>query len=364
MNVLFDHQVFSLQEYGGISGYFIELANGLLESNQIKPYICAPLYINKLLAHNSGKFNKYNIELNSRYFKKRLIYEINTYISKLIYLRTKPDIVHETYYSCEPILRGRKNIITVHDMIEELFRNKKSYSCSVKRKAVERADHVICISSNTRNDLVELLNVDKSKTSVIHLAHRTFNMTSHEYDDLVFQRPYILYVGKRSGYKNFLRVIEGYEINVHVNTEVDLVCFGGGDFNEREVQIFKEKKLTHNIHHFSGSDELLYKLYSDALFLIYPSIYEGFGLPPLEAMSIGCPVVASTGGSIPEILGTAPMYFDPFNVEEIASTLSKIVFDDSTRTRLIEDGLKQSKKYSWHKTVKETSELYKIISTQ
>jgi len=363
IRVAYDHQVFSLQEYGGISRYYIELANGLQDSNIIKPDIYAPLYVNHYLRESTARYAGSLLWLNSAYLKKGIIYRFNSALSNLLYFQTKPDIVHETYYSNKPIIKGKTIILTIFDMIEEKYGNQKSgtYSSSIKKAAVERADHIICISYNTKNDLMELFGVDDNKISVIHLANKEPDLSKKLAISMVYDRPFILYVGPRLGYKNFKTFCLAYILNSRVNKEIDIVCFGGGKFNESEVELLKINGLDRRVHQVSGNDDQLNYHYKSALFFIYPSIYEGFGIPPLEAMSFGCPVASSNGGSMPEILGLAPMYFNPLDVDEISNVLTALSFSESKRSIISKNGLKQSSTFSWKKTVEKTELLYKDL---
>jgi glycosyltransferase involved in cell wall biosynthesis len=363
IRVVYDHQVFSLQEFGGISRYYIELANGLQSSNIVKPEIYAPLYINHYLKDNSKKYKCSSLWVNSDYLKKGIIYRFNSAFCKFAYFQTKPDIVHETYYSNKPIMNGKRRVLTVYDMIEEKYGNQNgnAYSSNLKKKAVERADHIICISYKTKNDLIELFDVNEKKISVIHLSHRTPDEFQSLEINKGYSRPFILYVGPRSGYKNFETFFRAYVLNLKVSKEIDIVCFGGGKFNENEIKLIKINGLGDRVRQVSGNDDSLNYHYKNALFFIYPSIYEGFGIPPLEAMSFGCPVASSNGGSMPEVLGLAPMYFNPLDVDEISNVLTVLSFSERKRSMISKNSLKQASTFSWRKTVEKTELLYKSL---
>ena len=247
----------------------------------------------------------------------------------------------------------------IHELFPSYFPRQKKLS-EIKKNAVERADHIICISENTRKDLIELFKIPEEKTSVIYLG-----FDFKDKNNFKLKQPkekIILFVGDRSGYKNFKNLVIAYARNKELKTRFKLVAFGGGPFSYGEKEFFKEIGLSkNNIMHEKGNDQKLIEYYKNSSIFVYPSFYEGFGIPPLEAMSLGCPVACSNAPGIKEVVSDAGVYFDPYSVDSISKTIQSILQDDSLRKVLIKKGEKRIKKFSWEKCSLETYNLYKRL---
>jgi glycosyltransferase involved in cell wall biosynthesis len=366
MKVIYDYQIFGMQEYGGISRYYFELVKYFLTHHICDPKIIAPIYFNKYINkfNNGIVFGKYLPYIN-RTFKIRK--HINFFVSKMMLTRINPDILHETYYDVNKLAPPRtKTVLTVYDMIHEKFSEhftvKEKKTAYDKLKAVKRAGHVICISENTRKDLIEITNIASSKTSVVYLGFSLSEQTSQT-DRRIMQRPYILFVGHRSpGYKNFLRLLQAYAISNRLVQDFDLVCFGGYNFSSDELDAINNLGLApQKVIHMSGSDKVLANLYSKAAAFIYPSLYEGFGIPPLEAMSYHCPVICSGTSSIPEVAGNAAEYFDPYKVDNIREAIENVVYSTERSKELISRGLARINQFSWERCAQQTYAIYSSI---
>jgi glycosyltransferase involved in cell wall biosynthesis len=273
--------------------------------------------------------------------------------------------VHETYYWGSGFTaQGAKTVLTIFDMIHELFPEqfrKNDKTAVLKARAVARADHVICISKKTQSDLINILNFNPQKTSVIHLGFQ-LPSNQHMLNTQIFNRPYLLYVGNRRGYKNFEALLEMYGKNTYLRNDYDLVAFGGGRFAPDEVETIKKLNISLNqVHQLEGNDSLLTQLYSAASVFVYPSMYEGFGMPPLEAMSLQCPVASSNAGAMPEVLDDAAAFFDPNSSESMASAVEKIINDSSYRSTLIARAREKTRQYSWGQCGLQTLSVYKSL---
>ena len=365
MRTVFDHQIFSFQSYGGISRYVVKLAREL-RLLQVDAKILAPLHINKYLI---GEVEKYHYGWGLDKFPPkttRLFNALNRSIVSLKIHQLKPDILHETYYSPKSI-KGRFSgrILTVYDMIHEKFSsefNKKDPTTRFKQIAVSRADHIICISHHTKRDLCDLFSVPAEKVSVVHLGFDLLAPESASKKILETGRPYLLYVGSRIGYKNFYSTLQAVASKPDLAKKFDIVAFGGGAFTMQEQKfIFRLGFSTSSVRQVDGDDSKLSMLYTNAAAFIYPSLYEGFGLPPLEAMAHGCPVVASNTSSIPEVIGSAGQYFDPSDIDAQAEAISKVVFDESNKAHLIVNGLNRVNMFTWSRCAADTLEIYKKI---
>ena len=366
MKVAFDYQIFSSQRFGGISRYFFEMANHLaaLQQEQVSCLINSPVYTNHYLQHSNKELKIIGASVPAIPRIGRIYREINRFISKSAFLRWQPDIVHETYYSPKSVApSGSKVVLTVYDMIHELYPECFSTgdrTIEYKKIAVERADHVICISENTQNDLIRLLGVAPEKTTVVHLG---FALIQSDQAVVALQnRPFILYVGSRGGYKNFERLLEAYAAHPELRDIYDLIAFGGGAFKAQELEMIRRLHVPlTQVRQMSGDDGVLAALYSQAAMFVYPSLYEGFGIPPLEAMSFNCPVACSSTSSIPEVVGNAAIQFDPLDTESIANALIGLISDSALRAKLIELGRARVAKFSWEQCAKQTLDVYRAL---
>jgi glycosyltransferase involved in cell wall biosynthesis len=167
---------------------------------------------------------------------------------------------------------------------------------------------------------------------------------------------------KLSSLKNFDKLLEAYGSSLKLNQDFQLICFGGGDFSSSEVERVDNFQLGCKVVQISGDDSMLTNLYRGATALVYPSLYEGFGIPPLEAMSFGCPVVCSNVSSIPEVVGNAGEYFDPEDLDSMIDAIEKVVYSEVVLNDLKLLGQKRIKLFSWDLCAKQTIEVYKSLS--
>lgn len=365
MRIAYTHQIFTEQKYGGISRYFAELASSLAEMGET-PMIFSGFHRNEYLRKIDKEIIKgwFCPVKNNR--GSRLRQKLGDVYQKATLPGWRPDIIHDTFYrdvtykSCKA-----PRLVTVYDMIYEYFPEFQwngELSSLQKRQAVERADHVICISHSTRNDLISLFGTPAEKISVVHLGCQ--KQAQSVPPTLNPGRPYLLFVGSRTGIKNFDRLIQAFALT-GLHTEFDLVMFGSSPFNEPEIQQIEAAGLgQHCVRFVQGDDQVLAWLYGAARAFVYPSLYEGFGLPPLEAMAMGCPVASSNTSSMPEVIGPAAEYFDPFDIDEMARALTMVLTDEGRRTSLIREGLKRIDLFTWEKTAAETLKVYrKVLGT-
>lgn len=366
MNIVFDHHIFTMQSYGGISRYFVRLAQGLIALRE-QIDVIAPLHRNHYIK-DLPSVNVHGVGLK-RFPPKtgRIALFANNFLSQFTMGGLDTDILHQTYYSANSgssEFKGR--VLTVYDMIHEKFPENfapQDRTSNNKRLSVSRADHVICISNSTKRDLCTVFNVPENKVTVVHLGFEKFPILSNSKEVYCDQaRPFLLYVGARGGYKNFEALIRAVGSNTALKTEFDVVAFGGGPFNATEQKLFSELGFRKNaVRQIAGDDYILGSLYAQARAFVYPSIYEGFGLPPLEAMAHGCPVITSNSSSMPEVVGPAGAYFDPLDIDSQADAITKVVFDEQRRKCLIEAGMTQLSFFSWDRCALETQEVYKNV---
>jgi len=341
MNICYDNTIFNLQRYGGVSRYFSEIIK------RIAKYKDTSVDIFKGLSILQRRFSKFN----------------NVLLDHKL-LRHKYDIYHPTYYSALVKKRkGIKAIVTVYDMIHELYSSKFKIldnGIDIKKKCILNADHIICISMTTKRDLMRIYNIKDERISVTYLG---VSLNNHEIASLIpfarndMKKPYLLYVGRRPDYKNFSILLNVFKM-LNLKNDFDLVCFGGNMFSHDELSEFRKLQLENSIKYIEGPDEILSSYYKNAHIFIYPSIYEGFGFPVLEAMSNDCMVIASSGGSIPEIAGGAAILFSPDNADELGFSIKQAINDSRLREEYIKKGRERARLFSWDKTARETYNVY------
>ncbi len=365
MRVLYDHQIFAMQRFGGISRYFVELMKRIACYADIEVEVLAPLHVNQYL-HRMDSVWGYGNRMPKVPYSARLFRNINAPVVYALQRLRRPDVVHETYYFPVKLARRKTpTVVTVFDMIHERYPqyfSKLDPTARNKARAVKRASHVICISESTRRDLLDRLAVDPARVSVVHLGTAMEPVTASSAAKTPV-RPFLLFVGQRRGYKNFANLLQAYASSRSLRREYGLVCFGGGGFDSAERDAIGRYGLgLDRVVQISGDDAGLAALYSSATALIYPSLYEGFGIPIVEAMSMGCPVACSDTSSMPEVAGDAVMYFDPLDAGSIAAAMEKLLGSDETRNELIVRGREHAKQFSWERCAGQTCEIYRGLN--
>jgi len=366
MKIIYDHKIFHNQIRGGPSRLFLTLAKYLSNKN-VNLKIVSPIHNNEFL----NEFSKQNSNLvYGKYFRKRIpytgkiIHKLNDLISKYQYNKDKFDIYHSTYFG-KPIFKSKKLVITIHDLIHEIFyKNLKSDSLDNKKKIIFKADKIICVSNNTKNDLMNFYGIEEKKIKVIYPGVRNIFLDKNYFENIDFIKfkPYILYVGSRHSYKNAKNFVKSFSLSARLKKDFKIVFFGGGKFTSEEVKFFNNLGLNEKfLFQVDGNDNCLKLFYQNAEAFIYPSLYEGFGSSPLEAMNNSCPVLSSNTSCLEEVQSNASLKFDPYNIEEIKNKIEYLIYSDEKKKALIKLGLNQIKKYSWSKCSKETLDLYTEI---
>lgn len=343
--IYLDNIIFSLQKTGGISVVWENLIDRLLQSNSDIRFIEYPASENnifrKLLSIPKSKI------IYKRYFNAAFSQLVSPKITS-----SKPFIFHSSYFrTCNN--PKAINITTVHDFIYEQGTPNFQQRLRIKLdyRTIRKSDAIVCISESTKKDLLKYLpDVDKDRVSVI------YNGVSNDYhttnDKIASLKGYVLYVGSRSGYKNF-----GFIVSSLKDSDYKLVICGN-ELTDSELGLL-EATLGRDRYKFflRPSNEDLNKIYNSVHCLVYPSSYEGFGIPILEAQRAGCPVIALNSSSIPEVMGHCWGMMDNLNKSEFIRMLAMLE-DSEFRNKVIVEGLVNSKRFSWDKMAGEYIALY------
>jgi glycosyltransferase involved in cell wall biosynthesis len=356
MKILYDHQIFSSQKFGGISRYFFELMN---HSEGLFDYEVSGIFNENEYIKSLGEYEKFPLRANFK-GKWRIINIMNKANSIRKIKEGNYDVIHPTYYDTY-IVKTKKLkpfVITVHDMIHELFPDYFVDSKRVvenKKNMIKNADKIIAISENTKKDILKFYpDVEPDKISVVYLGRPHGFTKEHE-----GKKNYILFTGQRGGYKNFDSFVCAVAPLLR-RYDLQLVCTGQ-DFNKQEKALLQNMQIVDRTTCQFVDEASLFDVYSRALAFVFPSIYEGFGLPILEAFASGCPALLANTSSLPEIGGEAALYFDPYSITDMRAVIEKAVTSVSLREQLITKGREQVEKYSWQKCAEDTTEIYKNI---
>lgn len=362
MKVWFDHQIFSIQRYGGVSRYFVELLHGLRQIEGIDADVIAPAHIN---AYLRGNDSRHPLSFALPFPKKGLRYRpaFTAPLFRLANWIGSPDVIHETHYllGSRHLSKRARVVTTCHDMI---FEKRPEWvpgsadRAALKRKTFERADAIICISNHTRNDLIDIYPDMESKAVTIY--HGVDHAPAPDCVAVDLPKPYLLYVGTREGYKNFNPMINALGRSKLLRERFHLVCFGGGLVSAEERRLSLDAGFPpERIHHYSGSDSLLAYFYKHAAAFVFPSLYEGFGMPLTEAMAQGCPIACSSASCFPEVCGDAAVYFDGQDIDDMSNVIEALVMQPRDQMQIALTN--RSSQFSWRRCVAETTRVYQSI---
>lgn len=365
--------------FTGIGRYVYELIDNLLKIDEHNEYV---LFFNKA-GFDEFKNPRAHDGKSGRGVEKILVNAAHYSFSEQwrffkILRGANLDLMHFTHFNA-PVFYRRPSVVTIHDLTLSLYPGKKmngwlyrvAYHVIIK-SIVHRAKKIIAVSQNTKNDLVKILRADEKKIEVIHEgANKMFHKIS---DDKIVTdflgkiglgRPYILYTGVWRNHKNLVNLIKTFAILKHkYRFAGKLVITGKEDPWYPEVkQTVRDERLEGMVR-FTGlvPDEDLVLLYNGAAVYVFPSFYEGFGLPALEAFACGIPLCAAKSSSLPEICGNAAVFFDPHNPDDMAEKIASVLNDKQKADELIARGHERLKEFSWERMACETLKIYQGTS--
>lgn len=351
MKVLFDNIIFSLQSIGGVSVVWYEFLSRILKAPHLERMFLEYADAKNNIFREKLSINESDIyELNKRFFIFKRFFDLKIKINSTF-------LFHSSYYRISSNPQAI-NITTVHDFTYEYFVKglKKKIHCWQKHRAIHKSDYILCISESTKKDLLKFMpNVDENKITVIYngVSEEYRPLSDSKFIDYPFKAfSYVLFIGSREKYKNFSLAVEAVS-----KTNLNLIIVGGTLSVGEIVFLNKLLGVKKYCHKKGIPNEELNVLYNNAFCLLYPSSYEGFGIPVLEAQKAGCPVIAYNASSIPEIIGKTPLLMNKLSIDEILDKIN-ILQDSSIRKKIIEAGLENAQKYSWDKMFNDIMDLY------
>ena len=291
--------------------------------------------------------------------------------------RERPDVFHAPHYVMPPAVRCR-SIVTIHDCIHLMFpqylpnRAAYLYAKASMWSAARRSQKILTVSEASKRDIIRFLNVPADKVIVVYNAidERFGVAPSEEVIARVRERyqldhRFVLYVGNIKPHKNLVRLVEAFD-RLRTRGFDDLTLLIIGD-EISKLPALRRAVHSHKLHkrvRFLGylPDDTLAVLYRLAGVFVFPSLYEGFGLPPLEAMACGAPVVTSNVSSLPEVAGDAAVLVDPYDADSIADGVAKVLSDPALRDEMRAKGIARAREFSWKRSVSRTREIYQEVA--
>jgi len=384
MRVLYDHQIFTSQRYGGISRYFFELIQQYMKDPKIRITLSVNhsdnIYYNEIKSLHPEILNrKSNLFRNlpalmRNYFgglsrgKLPKPKSFNQLYSLQNIAGQNFDVFHPTYYNPYFLapLGNKPFVLTIHDMIHERFPHlfdKKDKTAEQKAYLATHAACIIAVSETTRRDIIDILGIPQDR--VVAVYHGTSfpvvqcGIPSSSPPILSLPDRYFLFVGHRGSYKNFPFFIQSVSALLKQDHQLMIICAGGPPFYQEEKAMFRNLNMSNKIFYVPADDSTLIQLYTQAIALVVPSLYEGFGMSVLEAFSCGCPVALSSGGSLPEIGKDAAVYFVPTDADTLRTSLQRLLYDKNLRENLRNRGFERLSQFSWEKAAEQTKGIYK-----
>jgi glycosyltransferase involved in cell wall biosynthesis len=359
MRIVYDGKIFSMQKAGGINRYFAEVIRHL-------PVAWEPLIVGtSYLGANAPVHEKLRTKSGPSFRPRRISRE-------LMHLRSRFDLrsaslLHPTYYSLldqiELTAVRCPIVLTVYDMVYAHFASVMEGAATflkIQREAILRADHIVCISRSTERDLLNLIPQVAGKTTVIYLASSFTSTASSTRSDRVTP-PSFLYVGGRATYKNFPFLLRAFARAAKSLPKIRLRV-AGAPLAEHERWQLHSLGISHLVElHVFPEEQELEELYRTSVALLYPSLHEGFGIPPLEAMTCETVAVTANTTSLPEVVGTGGIMLDPTDEDQWVETILHLAKGNSDRDALIARGLAQAARFSWKTTGEEHVQLYRKL---
>jgi len=362
IRVVYDYDIFAQQRYGGISRSFAENMKQIEKQEHID--VCLPFSVSRnAYLREVSSYRGITIDSDaSGLGRLTKLIDAFQFVPSLYWMDV--DVYHQTFYNAL-LSRVRPDVplvVTVHDMTPELhperFENAETVHES-KQEVCERARAIVCVSENTKRDLVRMYGTDPLKLFVVPHGG---GEPALQHPRLASPDQYILFVGKRGGYKNFRELVQEVAPVIRREEGPDLVCIGGGSFTSGEIDMLDQRGIRSKVHQTDAADDELDAYYQGADVMVYPSLYEGFGLPLLEAFRNDCPVIASRRSCFPEIAGDAALYFEPGEEGALRVAVERVLEDAALRDGLVDRGRERRKQFTWQRSAKRLLEVYERVA--
>ena len=361
MDIFLDNIIYSKSKNGGISNYWFELSKYLLNDKKHKISFFEDKYVDLNFHRNILNLDPQSIISNTK---------IPLVLSRLLPVQHKSAeqfIYHSSYYRGITGSKKAIEVTTVYDFIHNYYSTflKKTIHNNLKFNAIKRSKGVICISQNTYNDLQKFCPTtisQKAEVIYVGVSDDYFPLDKNLISNQLFlknhniETGFLLFIGGRTNYKNFDFVVSV----LNDNKDLKLVVVGGGSLTVVENKLFTDDSLKRLTFINNATNQELNILLNNALALLYPSSYEGFGIPVVEAMRAGCPVIGLNNATILEVAGDAGVLLNELNLSEFNAKLTNL-YNDEFRREIIGKGFLESKKYSWEKCSRETREFYENL---
>ncbi|GAB4018512.1 glycosyltransferase family 1 protein [Spirosoma migulaei] len=362
--VFIDHQKFSTQKYGGISRYFANIIEGIKHTEDIT-YQLGVLHAKNHYLQNEPLAMKGALSDQIMNKHEKLDILANKFYCERILKKNEFDVFHPTYYDPYFLnLLKKPLVITIHDLtyerLPEYFWAQDPLT-QQKRLNIERADAIIAISNTTRKDLLHFFNVDPAKVFTIY--HGIELDTPLQFQPVPhLPERYVLFVGDRSGYKNFYLFMNAIQPLMLDMPDLNVVLTGGGKVEVADQEFLMRLGLSDRVRHINATDEQLNYLYQNTQLFVYPSLYEGFGLPILEAFKAKCPILLSDTDCFREVAADAAVYFKSTDLNDLTSKLSSTLADSALRAKLVELGSQRLKSFPLKKSIDKTLDVYRSLA--
>lgn len=357
MRVALDEQIFAIQAYGGISRMFAEIAQqfgaGVVADIELLP-LHAPIVNRYILDDTTLRTSLHAHQARNQWTA------LARYFSRW-HVKTAADIVHNTFYLPHGLapIGGAKRIVTVHDMIPELLpRTRRRLDwLTLKKRYVETADHIICVSEATKQDLIKVYGPTRAQISVVHHGVDPRFHAGVPRADFLPDR-YMLFVGHRDQYKDADVLFRAFARIAREDPGLHLLCVGGNGLSRVEVERLEALGIRERVSQRYLSDDDMASAYAHALVFVFPSHFEGFGLPALEAMACGTPTVLAAATSLPEVGGDAAVYFEPGSERDLAEVTLALLADPRRQADLRRRGLARAAEFTWARAAERTAAAY------